>query len=83
MIPFNKCPVCGNEVIEKEVEKILRGGDNTAIVNVKAEVCLHCGERFYSKETVSDFEKIRSKLKNQDVKDFKPLGRTYQVVSHL
>jgi YgiT-type zinc finger domain-containing protein len=40
-----KCPICGGELIEKEVEKVLKGGANTAILKVKAEVCLHCGER--------------------------------------
>jgi len=39
MIPFNKCPVCGGEVIEKDLEKLLRGGKNTAVVKIKAEVC--------------------------------------------
>lgn len=41
MIPFNKCPVCGGEVIVKEVEKLLRGGNNTAIIKIQTEVCLH------------------------------------------
>ena len=45
MMPFEKCPVCGGEVVEKEVEKLLRGGGNTATVSVLAEVCLQCGER--------------------------------------
>ena len=45
MIPFKKCPICGGEVVEKEVEKLLRGGKNTAVILVRAEVCLHCGER--------------------------------------
>jgi hypothetical protein len=26
---FKKCPVCGGEVIEKEVEKLSRGGQHT------------------------------------------------------
>ena len=58
---FDKCPVCGGELVEKEVEKVLKGGSNTAIVKVKAEVCLHCGERLYRPETVSRFEEIRKK----------------------
>ena len=81
MIPFKKCPVCGNEVVEKEVEKILKGGENTAIVKVSAEVCLHCGERLYSKDTIEYFEEIRSKLKTKDVADYKQIGQTYQVVN--
>lgn len=79
MIPFKKCPICGGEVIEKEVEKLLRGGNNTAVVRVHAEVCLHCGERLYSKDVISYFEHIRSKLEIQDVSDFQALGKTYQV----
>jgi len=25
MLPFSKCPICGGEVVEKDVEKLLRG----------------------------------------------------------
>jgi YgiT-type zinc finger domain-containing protein len=80
MLPFGQCPVCGGEVVEKEVEKILRGGANTAVLSVRSEVCLHCGERMYSKETISRFEEIRGKLARQDVADFQPIGQSYQVV---
>ncbi len=79
-MPFKKCPVCGGEMVEKNVEKLLKGGGNTAAVWVRAEVCLHCGERLYSKETVSRFEEIRKKLEQNDVDEFKQLGHTYQVV---
>ena len=81
MLPFRQCPVCGGEVVEKEVEKLLRGGVNTAVVSVRAEVCLHCGERLYSKDTISLFEQIRAKLIRQDVAAFHPLGQSFQVVS--
>ncbi len=81
MIPFKQCPVCGGEMSEKKVEKLLKGGNNTAVVYVSAEVCLHCGERLYSKETVSRFEEIRQKLEGDDVSGFKELGHTYQAVA--
>ena len=80
MKPFEKCPVCGHELIEKEVEKLLRGGVHTAVVKVRAEVCLHCGERLYSEETVKRFEEIRLKLERQETRDFRPLGQSFQVV---
>ncbi|MBN1873593.1 MAG: YgiT-type zinc finger protein [Anaerolineae bacterium] len=80
MLPFEKCPVCGGEVVEKEVEKLLRGGKHTAVIRVKAEVCLHCGERLYSKDTISQFEQIRAKLSRQDISEFQPLGQSFQVV---
>ena len=80
MMPFSKCPVCGGEMIEKEVEKLLRGGPHTAVVAVRAEVCLRCGERLYSQETVRRFEQIRAKLERQDVAEFQPLGQSFQAV---
>ncbi|VVB93777.1 Uncharacterised protein [uncultured archaeon] len=77
--PFDKCPVCGGELEEKEVEKILKGGVNTAIIRVRAEVCLHCGERLYSQETVRLFEEIRRKLERKEVANFQPIGQSFKV----
>lgn len=74
---FEKCPVCGGEIVEKEVEKVLKGGSNTAITKVKAEVCLHCGERLYSLDTISRFEDIRTKLAQENVSEFEPIGKTF------
>ena len=65
MTPLDKCPVCGGKIVEKEVEKILRGGNLAEIVKVQAEVCLRCGERLYAPDVVKRFEKIRSKLKKE------------------
>jgi len=79
MMPFSQCPVCGGEMLVKDVEKLLRGGLHTAVLTVSAEVCLRCGERLYSVETVKRFEAIRSKLERQDVSGFQPLGQSFQV----
>ncbi len=80
MKPFEKCPVCSGELVEKEVEKLLRGGIHTAVLKVHAEVCLRCGERLYSQETVRRFERIRAQLERQDTADFQPLGLSFQVI---
>jgi len=56
--------------VEKDVEKLLRGSVDTAVVKVHADVCLHCGERLYSQETVRRFRKIREKLEFGGVGDF-------------
>jgi YgiT-type zinc finger domain-containing protein len=80
MLPFSECPVCGGEVVERDVEKLLRGGVHVAVVTVRAEVCLRCGERLYSEETIKRFEQIRAKLARQEVEDFQPLGQSFRVV---
>ena len=54
-MPFEKCPVCGGDLVREEVQKVLRGGVNTAVLKVCAEVCLRCGERLYWQETVRRF----------------------------
>jgi YgiT-type zinc finger domain-containing protein len=79
MMPFESCPVCGGEMMEKEVEKLLRGGKHTAVLRVNAEVCLKCGERLYSVETVKRFDQIRQQLERQELADFQPLGQSFQV----
>jgi YgiT-type zinc finger domain-containing protein len=78
-MPFKKCPVCGGELVEKEVEKLLQGGVHTAVVRARAEVCLHCGERLYAQETVRQFEGIRKRLEHQDTAGFQPLGKSFEV----
>ena len=67
MTPFEKCPVCSGEIIEKEVEKVLRVGNHTEIVKVQAAVCFRCGERLYTPEVVKLFEEIRSKLEDKEL----------------
>lgn len=79
-MPFQKCPVCGGELIEKQVEKLLRGGLHTAVATVSAEVCLRCGERLYSQETIERFAEIREKLRRGETAGFQPLGRSFQIV---
>ena len=66
-------------MVEKEVEKLLRGGIHTAVLRVQAEVCLRCGERLYAQETVRRFAEIRRKLERQETADFRPLGQSFRV----
>lgn len=76
---LDKCPACGGELIRKPVDKLLRGGTNTAIVTVVADVCLHCGERLYDEATVRRFDEIRAKLAKQDTAGLRAAGRTFEV----
>jgi YgiT-type zinc finger domain-containing protein len=79
MNPFDKCPICGGELEERIVEKLLRGGVHTAAVKVRAEVCLRCGERLYSEQDVKRFEDIRAKLELQQTEGFRLVGQSFEV----
>ncbi|MDH5682051.1 MAG: YgiT-type zinc finger protein [Spirochaetota bacterium] len=76
---FSQCPLCGGDVTDKEVDKLLWGGNDTADIKVSARVCLKCGERMYDEKTILRFEEIRKKLKEHDTGDFKAVGQFYHV----
>jgi YgiT-type zinc finger domain-containing protein len=73
----SKCPICGGEVVRKKVKKVVRGGDDVAILEVEAGICLKCGERVYSKETQEKFQQIRDQLRSGSTKTLKRVGNTY------
>jgi len=77
--PFANCPVCGGELAEKRVEKLLKGGCDTVSVKVSAEVCIHCGERLYNESVVKSFEEIRGKLRRRQFSQLRSLGKSFTV----
>ncbi len=79
MTAFDKCLVCGGELVEKSVEKLLRGGRHTAAMTVYADVCQRCGERLYTVETIERFEQVRKMLERQEVAGFELTGQAYKV----
>ena len=76
---FERCPVCDGDLIVKEVEKLLRGGNHTAVLTVTAELCHRCGERLYSRETIERFAEVRAKLSRQDTDEFQAVGTSFFV----
>ncbi len=79
MKPFEKCPVCGGQLKQKQVEKLLNGGGHSIAVNVIADVCLQCGERIYSEDVIRTFEEMRNKLKKQDFDHLINTGQSFTV----
>lgn len=77
--PFDRCPVCGGELLRKEVEKLVRRGSHTAAIVVHAHVCLGCGERLYDPNTVRMFEDVRGKLQRLETGEFEQLGQSFQI----
>ena len=79
-MPMRKCPRCGfNDLVKKQVDELLTGGDDAAVLNVPAEVCLHCGERIYSSDTFYRFGAIRKLLDSGQVEEFQQIGRYFRV----
>ena len=78
MAYVKKCPYCGNTVIEKHVTEVVYGGQHTAFLNVRAGVCLHCGERLYTPDIIRLFEKTEEKLEKQELSGFQAVGQSFE-----
>lgn len=76
---LKECPLCGGEIIKKEVEKLIRGGNDIAAIIVSADACSRCGEVYFSRKDIELFEGIKEKLKDHEVESFVHIGRSYQV----
>jgi YgiT-type zinc finger domain-containing protein len=77
--PFEKCPLCGGELDDRVVEKLLRGGVDTAVLKVQAEVCVRCAGRIYPPKAIRQFEKIRASLEQRETAGLRPVGQSFEV----
>jgi len=75
------CPICGGDITIKEIEKIVKGGSNVAILKVKAGVYSKCGEKIYSKDTHEKMQTVRKELELGKTEDFELVGNTYRVTA--
>ena len=71
------CPACGGAVVQKEVEKMVRGGNDVAILKVQAGVCSKCGERLYDADTHRQIEAVRRNLLEKGHGTLKKVGSVY------
>ena len=78
---FDLCVFCEGKMFHKDVDLLLRGGDNVATVTVPADVCLRCGNQLYDPQTSRKMEEIRKKLAGGDTEEFQPRGQHFQVVN--
>ena len=73
------CPICGGSVTVKQTEEVVRGGNDVAIVQVRAGICGKCGERVYDQPTFELLERVREDLKAGRVDRMRVVGHSYQM----
>lgn len=62
------CVLCKSSKIEvKILDMQIEVGRDIVFAPMNIMVCTNCGERYYSTETMSKIEKIKSKLKNSEL----------------
>lgn len=73
---LSKCVRCGSRDLEdRDVEKLVRGGDDVAALRVRATVCRRCGERYLPGAAVRALERARRDLEQGKMGRFRALGR--------
>ena len=71
MKPFEECPVCDGALKRRQLEKRLGGGDDMVSLQVRVEVCLHCGARLYAEDMGKSFAVIRVKSRKKAFSHFR------------
>jgi len=77
----SKCAICGGKVEEREVSEEVRvGNDFVVIDNVRAGVCVECGERYYPPGVVDKLRNIeKSIMDRKRLKELDVIGNAYRL----
>lgn len=63
-----KCVIChGDDIQMKTVCEDLCRGDDISRFPLHIPVCANCGERYYDRHAMRRFERIREKVKGEEV----------------
>lgn len=73
-----KCALCGGELFKKDVKEEVIEGNEHVVVQVKAEVCESCHERYYPSGVVDKLIEIKENLKKKKLK-LRPVGKVYEL----
>lgn len=71
------CVLCKGKVSKKMVREDVTVGNDHIVVNLEAEVCENCHERYFSEGTADYLQRPKRDLKNKKDR-FKLVGQVYQ-----
>jgi YgiT-type zinc finger domain-containing protein len=64
-----KCVVCKSSDIQmKTVDEELKSGQDIVLIQIEVLVCQNCGERYYDRKTMRNFDELKDRLKLHDLK---------------
>ncbi len=77
----SKCAICGGEVEEREVSEEIRVGNDFVIIeNIRAGVCVACGERYYPPGVVDKLRQIERGIRDRKrLRELDIIGSTYRL----
>ena len=78
---LSKCVRCGSTAIEdRSVEELVRQGRYVVALRVPANVCANCGEQYFARDQVAQFEDVRRRLAHGDLEGFRVTGEVLEPV---
>lgn len=76
------CVFCRGNLTAKEVLEEVKVGNNHIMVDVRAEECDNCHERYFPEGTVDYLQRLKAELK-KNPRQFKTVGQVFQAASSL
>lgn len=73
------CVLCKGKVSKKMVQEDIAVGNDHIMVDLEAEVCGSCHERYYPAGTIDYLQKLKRDLKSHK-EQFTPVGQVYQAM---
>ena len=74
------CIFCKGKVAKQKVQEDIQVGSDHMVVEVEAEVCENCHERYYPQGTADRLLALKRQFKT-DKNRLKPIGQVYQAVA--
>ncbi len=71
------CIYCKGNLRSKKVEEEIKVGKDHVLVQITAEICEHCHERYFSDSALGKMLELKQKLK-KDKKHFKAVGKVFR-----
>jgi len=79
---LSKCVRCGStEIEDRSVEEFVRQGRYVVALRVRANVCSNCGEQYFERDQVTQFEDVRRRLEHGDLNGFRVTGEVLEPVA--
>lgn len=74
------CPRCGRDhsYEPREIDHVVRVGNNAVVVRVRVGVCEYCGEEAFDDAATAVVDAAVKKLREGATKDLTPIGTTYR-----
>jgi YgiT-type zinc finger domain-containing protein len=78
---MSRCFRCGStDIRERLVEEHVRQGRYVVALQIPAEACSNCGERYFSRDHAEHIEDVRRRLENQELSGFRVSGTLLEPV---